>query len=229
MHYSIPLQLHYLRSTLEFLEAVPPEDLTEDNAAAIDRVVSDLRHHFNEGGRERVAEDLSSDTEVLANWLEQLDNTYLPGEFLLGVVSCLNGEDLLLTAEGPNNRISPHRAVIEFGQPPGFTHVGSLSSSHFQRGDVDIVIVAVDTTVADPSVLLAPPPESLRKLFPQMPAWEYSTVEFGSVSGNKRQDSKGVDYVLKVPGGWVSVQIHSKGAPVSVEDIEPYLGTLRFR
>ena len=219
----LPEPLRYLQPFANALAKVPPGELNEDIDPS--RLESALRKRvrgLDEGAAEA---ELEKDPDLLERWLE--DKPDHPAHWIRGyLLSPTLATDLTQPAELP-----PRGPQVSFVAPEGWKVKVVSSRLDLKRGKLIGTIMAVDEFSFDlmqrqHELWVGPPGLEVRR--------EVQTVRHGEVSGKKyvyRQFApapwKRVEYVLRVPGGFVSAMLDAMGADFDEAPFEDKLHTVR--
>lgn len=228
---SLPIRLEYLQQTLDELGKVPDEDLNESNEDAASLMEQTLRDRVKGLTASEANEVLEQDCEALKQWLDESGTNSAPGYFIYGWFVMIDVEWLLAEPEPPEETT----VQVTMDPPAGYrmeTEYGSISLS--RRGCYCSIMPIRDEWYVQihrdqlKAVSANPGPGVEDGV---------SEVAFGAVTGDKRTyllraqggASKRLDYVLKVPGGWVMVTIQNTGSkPFDEAPLEAQFPTLRI-
>ena len=220
MNTPLPKRLQYLKPFIRYLESLAPEDLNEDLDSTI--LEEALRKRLSKGDPETTLDD---DRRSLEEWLGSFDSEMHPAHWILGFILGLSPADLLEVDESHERNIP----TIEMDAPTGWSV--SNNGAEFRKGELFAAIVPIDEFSFDAlqhqmaaSFTMPPPIVAHRTASP---------VTYGESTGYKYvydqsapKPWKQVDYLLKVPGGFVSIQVCAMGADFDEQEFEDRLCTL---
>jgi hypothetical protein len=229
----LPHPLRYLQPFADALATIPPEDLNEDvDASRLDRA---LRKRVA-GLKEEAAEaKLSKDRDLLQQWLTARRDH--PAHWILGfLLSPDLAAHLTRPAEPP-----PRGPMMAFEAPTGWKVKAVPFRLDLKTGKVIGSITAIDKLGFEHFMGLSEQQPKAQQ--PAMecfrhPEWKrvVTAISCGQVSGQKCSvrvlgpvSWKRVDYVLRVPGGFVTVFLGTmKGEEFDELPFEAKLHTLRL-
>jgi hypothetical protein len=220
----LPEPLRYLQPFANALAKLPPEDLNEDVDSS--RLESALRKRVRGFDEEAADAELARDRELLERWLK--DKPLHPAHWIYGFLlspdiathltqpadSPPRGPEMSFVApEGWKVKIVPFRLDLKKGKLIGtITAIDKFSFDFMQRQQ--------ENWVAPPGL------EAIR---------EVQVVRHGEVSGTKyvyRQvvpvPWKQLNYLLNVPGGFVSASLSAMGVDFDEAPFDDKLHTLRL-
>ena len=224
---SLPELLQYLQPFANALAKLPPDDLNEDVDAS--RLEAALRKRVRGLDEETADAGLAKDRDLLEGWLT--DKPEHPAHWILGF---LLSPDLATHLTQPAE-IPPRSPEMLFEAPNGWKVKTVPFRLDLKAGKVIGSIMAIDKFTFE---LLQLQHEQAGKI-PQpgvQASIEVSDVSFEQCSGKKylrRMTTpapwKQVDYVLRVPGGFVSIGLGTlTGAEFDESPLESKLNTLRL-
>jgi hypothetical protein len=226
-HAPLPEPLRYLQPFANALAKLAPEDLNEDVDAT--RLDAALRKRVRGLDEEAAEAELTKDRDLLEHWLE--DKPDHPAHWIRGfLLSPDLATHLTQPAEAP-----PRGPEMHFEAPNGWKVKAVPFRLDLKAGKVIGSIMAIDQFTFD---LLQLQHEQAAKI--QQPGVqatnEVSDVSFEHCSGKKylyRRTApapwKQVDYILRVPGGFVNIGLGTlTGAEFDESSLESKLHTLRL-
>lgn len=220
----LPEPLRYLQPFANALAKLPPEDLNEDVDAA--RLVAALRKRFRGMDEEAADAELARDRELLERWLQ--DKPDHPGHWIRGFLLSPDLATHLVRPPQP----PPRGPEMIFVAPDGWKVKVVPFRLDLKKGKLIGTIMAIDEFSFDlmqkqQEHWVAPPGLEATR--------EVQAVRHGDVSGKKyifRQTApvpwKRVDYVLSVPGGFVSAMLDALGADFDEAPFDDKLHTVRL-
>jgi hypothetical protein len=231
---SLPEPLRYLQPFANALATLPPGELNEDVDPS--RLEAALRKRVRDMDLEGAELQLAEDRDRLERWLA--DKPDHPAHWILGLILSPTLATDLTQAVGPPPRGAaepvPHAPEIDFVPPDGW-RVKQLAPSLLQlkKGKLTGTVMAIDENLfhqtqreRESDWVVSPGVEATRDI---------QVAEYGSVSGKKYvyrriapDQSKRVDYVLNVPGGFAMAGIEAAGADFDESAFESALPTLRL-
>jgi hypothetical protein len=226
-HTPLPEPLKYLQPFMRSLAKLPPEEVNEGVDAS--RLEAALRKRLRGLDEDEAAEALSSDCELLDRWLKDSASVDHPAYWVPGYLSSPEILAELLTR--PPEPPPPVEPEVGFSAPHGWKVTVTPYGLNLKKGKLSGTIMpAAECTFErrqwQQERWTAPP--DLQAM------WEILDVRFGDVVGKKyiyRQVGpvswKGVDYVLSVPGGFVTAMLCASGADFDESPFEAKLHTLR--
>lgn len=226
-HAPLPEPLKYLQPFVRSLAKLHPDELNEDvDASRLDAAVRKRLRGLSEGA---AMEALSQDRDLLAHWLRTSAPNDHPAHWVLGYLSLPDLIDAQIRPPAP----PPRGPAMHFEAPDGFKMKIVPFRLDLKKGKLIAVISAIDQFTFD---LLHRQGESW-KAPPELQATrQIQPVTFGDSTGTKyvyRQVGpapwKGVDYLLRVPGGFVSVKLSAFGADFDEAPFESKLHTVRLK
>jgi hypothetical protein len=220
----LPELLKYLQPFANALAKLPPADLNEDVDAS--RLESALRKRARGLDDEAADAELNKDRDALERWLK--DKPDHPAHWIRGfLLSPDLATHLTQPAEPP-----PRGPEMSFVAPDGWKVKAVPFRLDLKKGKLIGTIMAIDEfsfnlIQRQQEHWVAPPGlEARREVLP---------VRHGDVSGKKyvyRQTApvpwKRVDYVLSVPGGFVSAMLDALGADFEEAPFDDKLHTVRL-
>jgi hypothetical protein len=226
-HVPLPESLRYLQPFANALAKLGPDGLNEDVDAS--RLQAALRKRIRNMDLEAAESQLDGDRELLAGWLE--DKPDHPAHWMLGfILSPTLAFDLMQPA------VPPLRGPgMLFEAPKGWKVKPVPFRLDLKAGKVIGSIMAIDESTFKHLQWQQEQAAKVRQ--PGIEATdEVSDVSFDQCTGKKylyRQTApapwKQVDYVLHVPGGFVSIGLGTvTGAEFDESPLESKLHTLRF-
>ncbi len=202
----LPKRLGYLRSVIEQLAIVDPDELDECNGLAFSPVNEALRQRVAGLSPTRAEQTLQQDAAALNAWLAQPGKEQSPAHYISGVllgISQFGGTDELLGTE-PKHQLPPPKSRAVMEPPEGFDMIESEGSLLLIKTKLEVVIAPY---VDPPWWLFEKPYEFLA-----LDGFVDTKVNYGElVQGKKREllyrhkDLQILCYFLEVPGGWVDV------------------------
>ena len=223
----LPERLRYLQPFANALAKLPPEDLNEDVDTA--RLDSALRRRVRGLDEETAEAELAKDRGLLARWLK--DKPDHPAHWILGfLLSPDLATHLTQPAESP-----PRGPEMLFEAPNGWKVRKVPFRLDLKAGKVIGSIMAIDEFTFD--LLQQQREQAARVRLPNVSVTtDVSEVSFDRCSGKKYLHRttapapwKQVDYVLRVPGGFVSIGLGTlTGADFDEGPLESRLHTLRL-
>jgi hypothetical protein len=224
---SLPEPLRYLQPFADALAKLPPEDLNEDVDAS--RLEAALRKRVRGLDEEAADAELTNDRDLLERWLK--DRPEHPAHWILGF---LLSPDLAPQLTQSSEQL-PRGPEILFEAPNGWKVKAVAFRLDLKAGKVIGSIMAIDEFTFG---LLQLQRDQAAKI-PQpggQASIEVSDVSFEQCSGKKYLQRmtapapwKQVDYVLRVPGGFVSIGLGTlTGAEFDESPLESKLHTLRL-
>jgi hypothetical protein len=223
----LPESLRYLQPFANALAKLSPEDLNEDVDAS--RLEAALRKRVHGLDEEAGETQLTKDRDVLEQWLK--DKPEHPAHWIRGfLLSPELAETLTRPPEPP-----PRGPEMHFEAPTGWKVETVPFRLDLKAGKVVGSIMSIDEVTFD---LLQLQREQAAKI--QQPGVqatsEVSDVSFKGCSGKKYMHRmtapapwKQVDYVLRVPGGFVTIGLGTlTGVEFDESPLESKLHTLRL-
>jgi hypothetical protein len=221
----LPKALQYLEPFARSLSKLPPDELNED----VDGTELEAALRKRLGGLEEdvAAAELSRDRALLEHWLRTSASPDHPGYWILGWLSLPNLAELL---NQPSESL-PSAPVMSFDPPKGWKVTVVPFRLDLKKGKIIGTIEAIDEfwfEERQQDIEEWSAPSGLQA------TWETENFSSGHVVGKKyvfRQIGpawKRVDYVLKVPGGFVSAMLDGMGADFDEGPLESKLHTLRL-
>ncbi|MFL5240716.1 MAG: hypothetical protein ACJ8FY_01295 [Gemmataceae bacterium] len=208
---SLPESLRYLQPFVNVLAKLPREDLNEDIDAS--RLESALRKRVR-GLDERAAEALlTKDLDMLDRWLNTEPDH--PAHWILGYLLC---PDLAAGLTAPPEP-SPRGPDMAFEAPKGWKVKAVPFRLDLKAGKVIGWIMAIDEDTFSRFQWQREQPVNLNLRRPPgvEETFEVSEVSFEPSHGKKytyhmtgRASWKQVDYLLRVPGGFVSIGLGTR-------------------
>jgi hypothetical protein len=220
----LPEPLRYLQPFADALAKLPPEELNEDvDASQLDAA---LRKRVRGLDEEAADAELAADRNLLERWLE--DKPGHPAHWIRGFLLAPDlATDLTQPVEPP-----PRGPEMSFLAPDGWKVNAVPFRLDLKKGKLIGTIMAIDQFSFDlmqwqKEQWVAPPGLEVTR--------EIQAVRHGDVSGKKyvyRQFApapwKRVDYLLNVPGGFVSATLDAFGADFDETPFDANLHTLRL-
>jgi hypothetical protein len=235
----LPESLQYLQPVLNFLAKLPREQLNEDvDQSRLERA---LRKRLRGLDERAAVEALSTDCQELKRWLKSTAGEDHPAYWLFGALSYLsNSPDVvpqfLHTTKPPPKE--PKQPTIQFDPPAGWTAKSDRSGITLKQGKLVVVIETIDELLFDACEKYdrEEPPNQNRFQVPGLPVSRHvSKFRSGDVSGMKHDyrmkppaSGKRIEYVLRVPGGYVSAWLDASGADFDEVMFEAKLDTVRI-
>jgi hypothetical protein len=223
----LPEPLRHLLPFANALAELPPEDLNEDVDAS--RLEAALRKRIRGLDEEAADAELAKDRGLLECWLK--DKPEHPAHWILGFL--LSPDLATLLAESAT--APPRGPEMLFEAPNGWKVKAVPFRLDLKAGKVIGSIMAIDEFTF--GLLQLQREQAAKILQPGVQATnEVSDVSFEQCSGKKylhRMTApapwKHVDYVLRVPGGFVSIGLGTPtGAEFDESPLESKLHTLRL-
>lgn len=230
----LPDSLRYLQPFASALARLPPEGLSEDVDAS--RLEAALRKRIRALDLEAAEARLAEDRDRLERWLEGKPEH--PAHWILGfILSPTLATDLAQPVGAPPSGSAepmPHGPKIDFVPPEGWrVKVLAPCLLQLKKGKLSGSVMAIDENLfhqtqrdRETEWVVAPGVEATR---------EIQVAQYGIVSGKKYvyrrispDASKRVDYVLRVPGGFVMAGVEAAGADVDETPFEAQLHTVRL-
>jgi hypothetical protein len=220
----LPEPLRYLQPIANALAKLPPEDLNDDVDAS--RLEAALRKRVSDMDEETAEAELSKDRDLLERWLK--DKPDHPAHWIIGF---LHSSDLATHLTQPPEP-PPRGPEMSFDAPEGWKVKVVPFRLDVKQGKLIGTIMAIDESSFDlmqrqKEHWVAPPGLEATH--------EVQAVRHGDVSGKKyiyRQIApvpwKRVDYVLSVPGGFVSAMLDALGSEFDEAPFEDKLHTVRL-
>lgn len=222
-----PEPLRYLQPFADALARLPPEELNEDVDTT--RLEAALRKRVRDLDEQAADAELAKDRGLLERWLE--DKPDHPAHWIRGFLLTRHLTRYLRQPPKP----PPRGPEMLFEAPNGWKVKSVPFRLDLKAGKVAGSIGAIDEFTFG---LLQLQREQAAKIQQPGVQWtsEVSDVSFGPCSGKKylhRMTApatlKQVDYVLRVPGGFVSIGLGTlKGADFDESPLESKLHTLRL-
>lgn len=223
----LPEPLRYLQPFAGALAKLPPEGLNEDVDAS--RLESALRKRIRGLDLEAAEVRLEEDRELLKGWLA--DKPDHPAHWILGfILSPTLATDLTQPPEPP-----PRGPEMIFEAPAGWKVKSVPFRLDLNAGKVIGSIMAIEESWFEHHQREREQRSKLRQLG-QETANDISDVSFGECSGKKYVSRmikpapwKQLDYLLRVPGGCVWIQLGTMtGVDFDESPLESKLHTLRL-
>jgi hypothetical protein len=229
----LPEPLRYLQPFSDALAAVPPEKLNEDvDASRLERALRTRVARLDEEGAEA---ELAKDREVLQQWLETRPDH--PAHWILGF---LLSPDIAAHLTQPVERPARGPRMV-FHAPAGWKVKAVPFRLDLKAGTIIGSITAINQLSFEHLQWQreqAPKTQQPAMDGFRQPEWtsEVTELSSGQVSGKKYSiwmaapvPWKRVDYVLRVPGGFVTVFLGTmKGEEFDELPLEAKLHTLRL-
>jgi hypothetical protein len=221
---SFPEELRYLQPIIRSLARRTPEHVNAELDVA--RLEAALRKRIRGLDEDAAQAKLEEDGELLKTWLNKFAPSDHPGHWVLACLLYVDAGFLL-------NPPVPKRGPTMIFEPPKGWNVQAVPFRlDLKRGKLIGSIMAIDeatfTLLQHQREQWAPSP-SVRA------NQEVTAVRFGEVRGKKylyTQSApapwKRVDYVLVVPGGFVTVMLDALGADFEESPFETRAHTLRL-
>jgi hypothetical protein len=230
----LPDPLRYLQPFVNELAKLPPDGLNEDVDAS--PLEAALRKRIGNLDLEAAEARLADDRDRLERWLE--DKPDHPAGWILGfILSPTLATDLTQPVGPPPPRGTTgpmlHGPKVDFVPPDGW-RVKQLAPYLLQlkKGKLTGTVMAIDERLFHQTQrdrenwVVWPGVEATR---------DVQDARYGGVSGRKYvyrriapDQSKRVDYVLRVPGGFAMAGIEAAGADFDESVFESALTTLRL-
>lgn len=223
----LPEPLRYLQPFANALAKLPPEDLNEDVDAS--RLEAALRKRVRGMAEEAADAELAKDRDLLEHWLE--DKPDHPAHWIRGfLLSADLATYLTLPAEPP-----PRGPEMFFEAPDGWKVKKVPFRLDLKAGKVVGSIMAIDEFSyghmqheREQTSKLKHPGQSLTWTIQDVSADELHGKKFVCVM-TAPAPWKQVDYVLRVPGGFVAIRLGTMtGADFDESPLEAKLHTLRL-
>jgi hypothetical protein len=224
----LPESLRYLQAFANFLAKLPREDLNEDVDAS--RLESALRKRMH-GLDEQAAEALlTKDRSMLERWLKAEPDH--PAHWILGY---LLYPDLAASLTAPTEP-SPRGPEMTFEAPKGWKVKAVPFGLDLKTGKVLGSIMVIDELTYGLFQRQREQPMNIPRPPEVEETFEVSEVSFEPCHGKKysyhmtgRACWKAVDYLLRVPGGFVSINLGTlTGADFDESSLESKLHTLQL-
>lgn len=217
---ALPESLRYLQPFVNALAKAAPGGLNEDIDPAL--LEGELRNRL-QGLNEVAAEAaLANDRELLETWLKASAPADHPAYWVLGYLS---SQDLAAHMIRPATP-PPRGPVMTFDTPAGWKVKVVPFRLDLKKGKLVGSIGAIDgfsfETLQRQQEYWPPGLPLTRKTL---------DVRFGDCAGKKylsKQPFKSVDYLLAVPGGFVTAFLSARGADFDESQFEAKLHTLRL-
>jgi hypothetical protein len=216
----LPDSLRYLQSFVRSLARLAPDERNEDvDPVPLEKALRKRLRGLDEAG---AAAELEKDRQTLVNWLAASASSDHPGHWVAGFLSSPDLASCLLQPRPP----TPRGPVMNFEAPEGWKVTVVPYRLDFKKGKLIGTIMAVDEfsfTTMQRQAECVPPGLSLGR--------ETLAVKFNNCEGKKfvaRQPFKRVDYLLRVPGGFVAAMLSALGADFDEAPFESKLHTLRL-
>lgn len=216
----LPGQLGYLKPFIRELEALPPEEWNEDvDPTTLEEA---LRKRLSQGDPEAT---LDADRDALDDWLDSFDSNTHPAHWISGFLFSLTAADLLEN----NTRQIPEIPQVHLEAPEGWSV--SNNGTELRKGKLFAVVLPIDEMSFDllQRQMAMPLPPQLQNVASRTS----ESVTYGEASGQKfvyevtgKETNRQVDYVLSVPGGYVTVKIWGSG--FNEEELESSFHTLKI-
>lgn len=223
---SLPGALRYLLPLVEALRKSPPEPEEYDNDAMAAKLDRSLKKRLKGLDEDAAAKELSKDRRLLEQWLKTSPPQNRIWHYTLGLLAYPDLAELVLRPLKP----LPRGPKMRFALPPGWKKKVVLFRLDLKKGKLIGTIQAIDESsfenlLSQQNSWTAPPPLKLTR--------DQQNVSFGDVSGKKYifrdVTGKRVDYVLRVPGGFVHAFLGTlEPAEFDEEPFEAKLNTLRL-
>jgi hypothetical protein len=218
-HHPLPDSLHYLQAFVDALAKVSPDERNEDfDSAALEQALRKRVHGFDEMA---ATAELARDRALLEAWLKASAGPDHPAYWVLGFLSSPDLATHLLQPAIP----PPPPPVISFDAPEGWKVKVVSSRLDLKKGKLTGSIMAIDEW-------------SFQTMQRQEEYWPpgvplsraTTEVRLGDCAGKKylfREPFKRVEYLLAVPGGFVSAMLSALGADFDEAPFESRFPTLK--
>lgn len=224
----LPDPLQYLQPFADSLAKLPRGSLNEDVDDSA--LIAALRERVRGAGENEAAGQLNSDRGILESWLKTTGGKEHVAYWILGVLAADDLASYLLNPPTQTRR----PPVISIEVPPGWkseTGPGWLALK--KRGMLVSVHVRTESSFKR-SLLEREKTLSIRQSGVETKT-RFSDFQSGRCSGRKfvwervtPAPMKRIDYLLRVPGGHVSVIVSTKQTSFDETGIEGIFGTLRL-
>jgi hypothetical protein len=234
----LPESLAYLEPFVKVLSKLPPDKLNEDVDPSL--LNSVLRERLRGLDTATAVDAVSKDSDELQRWLKSFDSQTHPAHWVWGYLSyplmAGNAEAFVESLVKPPPPPPRRYPTVEFEPPQGWTTTPALYGEiSLKEGKSLGVIKPIDERRLENQArqyerkqanlgLLGPPGSQT--------TFDITEVRFGTVVGNKYalvrvapSPAKHVEYLLRVPGGFVSIRL--TGAKFDESPFESKLHTLR--
>jgi hypothetical protein len=220
----LPEPLQYLQPFANVLANLPPEDLNEDVDPS--RLESALRKRVRGLDEDAAKAALANDRDLLESWLK--DKPDHPAYWIGGFLTSPDLASFLIRPAEP----PPQGPDMSFEAPRGWKVKVVPFRLDLKKGKLIGTIMAIDELSFD---LIQRQKEHWVARPGLQATHVVQSVKHGEVSGKKyiyRQVApvpwKRVDYVLSVPGGFVSAMLDALGADFDEAPFDASLHTLRM-
>jgi hypothetical protein len=216
----LPDPLRYLQPFVQGLAKLTPDERNEDlDPALLERA---LRRRLRGLDEATATAELACDRDLLDAWLKASAGPDHPAYWVLGFLSSPDLATHLIRPTAP----PPRGPALTLDAPEGWKVKEVSSRLDLKKGKLIGTIMAIDEL-------------SFQAMCRQQEYWpqglpmtrETMDVRFGDCFGKKhlfREPFKRVDYLLAVPGGFVSAQFSALGAEFDEAPLESSLHTLRL-
>lgn len=233
----LPENLKYLEPVRKKLSQIPPDELNETTDADI---LAELLKKRIEGlSNEEADKVLSEHTEELATWLEDKHDSEYACHFIFGFLLGTDAEALHFEPES-----EPATRYVHAEFPEGFkTKLYGTSLNATNRNIIIYILPLIQEVFEDNKTLFFDAPSIVNALgsltggIKSNYNYEFSSINYSRVTGHKRTYIqnipvfvKSLQYMLEVPGGYVSVMINSKdGKDFNEIAFESFLQTIEIK
>ena len=227
----LPENLSYLELVRKELSQLPPDEL--DEMTNTDSLVDALKKRIEGLSNDKADELLANDLEELTIWLEDKKDSELACHYIYGFLLGTDAEALCSESEPEPE----HYVHAEF--PEGFS--AKRENIHLSATKEKLLISITPCNAEMYEHLINQFTIPAPKInVPGSPKIDYeqkfSEIIFDKVTGYKRlyvQSAplfwKSVNYLLKVPGGYVFAMVDGKGKDFDEIPLESFLGTIDIK
>ena len=229
----LPENLSYLELVRKELSQLPPDEL--DEMTNTDSLVDALKKRIEGLSNDKADELLANDLEELTIWLKDKKDSEIACHYIYGFLLGTDAE--ALCSESDSEPEPEYYVHAEF--PEGF--IAKRKNIHLSATKENLLISVTPCEaemyehLIDQFTMSAPNinvPGSPQIDFEQ----KFSEIIIDKVTGYKRLDVqnapsswKSVNYLLKVPGGYVFAMIDGKGKDFDEIPLESFLGTIDIK
>lgn len=218
-HQALPRPLGYLQPFVEALAKFHPDDVNEDvDPALLEKLV---RQRIDGQNLQAARAAINADRKRLETWLRGLGDRTHPAYWILGFLSAPDVVGRLRASP------EPVRPEISFVAPPGWRSAVDQNGLSLKKRKLIGQITVIDESSHQ---LRMRQMQFVPSMLPRGHELCSQTVEFGACSGTKilvDQPFKRVDYLLRVPGGYVAIMLTGMGAAFDETEFEAHLHTLQ--
>ncbi|MBL8848935.1 MAG: hypothetical protein JNG89_04595 [Planctomycetaceae bacterium] len=216
----LPQPLQYLQRFVNALAKFRPDDLNEDvDGGPLELLV---RQRIDGLNLKTARAAIKADRNQLETWLRELGDGMHPAYWVLGYLSAPRLVDELRAPPEPD----PVWPVITFDAPPGWKTEAAQNTIGLRKGKLVGQIVVID----EMSFLILQKQHDVPVRSALEVRQQQSDVVFGSCTGRKyvmEHVGKRVDYLLRVPDGFVDVMVDSLKSGFDESELESRLHTIK--